>query len=144
MVLSNNCILCLVLHVQNKEENTMVFIASFLSSNGRILAHFEQLHLELSTHAYLKLHFRSKFLKYENFKNRMLCNIQWDEFMVSRGSLFNIVKNEKIRVIFKLFVIQYIQLLVSKFNFSAELASSCIRKSCPSKDIFLETCVLLT
>ena len=42
-------------------------MASFLSSNGCVLANFDN-HLKLSTHAYFELPFHSMFRKYENSK----------------------------------------------------------------------------
>ena len=37
-------------------------MASFLSSNGRISAHFDNIHLKLSTHAYFEVHFKSMLM----------------------------------------------------------------------------------
>ena len=65
----NHCILCLVLNARNQEKNTVVCLASFLSLNGRILAHVEYIHVILSTYAYFEVRFHSMLSKCENSKN---------------------------------------------------------------------------
>ena len=47
-------------------------MASFLSSNGRISAYFDNINIKWSTHAYFEVCFHSMLSKYENSKNRML------------------------------------------------------------------------
>ena len=62
--------LYLVLNIWNQERNKEVCIASFLSSNGYILAHFDNIHLKFPTHAYFEVSFHLMLSKYENSKNR--------------------------------------------------------------------------
>ena len=47
-------------------------MANFLSPNGRILVHFDNIHLKFLTHAYFEVRFHSMLSKYENCKNRFL------------------------------------------------------------------------
>ena len=47
-------------------------MARFLSSNGRISTHFEDIHQKLSTHASYEVHFHSMLSKYEIAKNGFL------------------------------------------------------------------------
>ena len=53
-------------------EKYGVFMASFLSSNGRISVHFNNIQLKLLTHAYFDVHLHSILSKYENSKNIFL------------------------------------------------------------------------
>ena len=55
-------------HVETT-ENTMICMARFLSSNGQILSYFDNICLQLSTHAYFEVCFHSMLSKYENSKN---------------------------------------------------------------------------
>ena len=50
--ISNRLSLRLVLNVSDQEKNTVVFMAGFLSSNGRISACFDNIRLKVPTHAY--------------------------------------------------------------------------------------------
>ena len=43
-------------------------MASFLSSNGSISAHFDNIHLKLSTHTHFEVCFHSMLSKYKNSK----------------------------------------------------------------------------
>ena len=43
-------------------------MANFLSSNGRISTHFDDIHLKLSTNANFEVQFHSMKSKYENSK----------------------------------------------------------------------------
>ena len=52
------------------DKNTGVCAASFLSSNGRILAHLDNSNLKLSTHAYFEMRFHSMLSRYENSKGK--------------------------------------------------------------------------
>ena len=47
-------------------------MASFLPSNGRILAHFDNIHIEVLARAYYEVRFQSVLSKYESSKNRFL------------------------------------------------------------------------
>ena len=51
-LLSDHCILCLVLNVLNREKNTEVCMGSLLSLNGRNSAYFDNIDLKLSKPAY--------------------------------------------------------------------------------------------
>ena len=53
----------------DKEKNTEVCMASFLSINGCISAYFDNICLKLSTDAYFEVSFRSKLSKWENSKH---------------------------------------------------------------------------
>ena len=60
--------LCLVLNAENQEKNTQVYMASSLSSNGRISAHFGNIYLKFSTYAYFEVHFHPMLSNYQNSK----------------------------------------------------------------------------
>ena len=45
-------------------------MASVLSSNGYISAHFDNIHIKLSTHAYFEVRFHFMLSKYENSRLR--------------------------------------------------------------------------
>ena len=47
-------------------------MVSVLTSNSRISANFENIHLNFSTHAYIEVRFRTMVPKYENSKNIFL------------------------------------------------------------------------
>ena len=47
-------------------------MASFLSSNGQISVHFDNMNLNLSTHAYSEVQLPSMLSKYEKSKNIFL------------------------------------------------------------------------
>ena len=67
-LLSNHCIVSLVLNVWSQEKNKKICMASLLSSNDCILVHFDNIHLKLSTHIYFEVCFHSILSKYENSK----------------------------------------------------------------------------
>ena len=54
------------------EPGKKVYMASFLSSNGHISVHYDNIHLQLSTHASFETRFHFMLQKYENSKNRFL------------------------------------------------------------------------
>ena len=79
---SNHCILCLVLKVFNQVKNTVVCMASLLSSNGRSSAYFDNIRLELPkmpilscafTHSLRESSYNTKSnLVSTNLRNQML------------------------------------------------------------------------
>ena len=81
-LLSNRFILCLDLNVWNQEINTGLCTAT-LSSNGRILAHFDNIHLKVLANAHFKVHFHSMFSKHENSKNRFFYDVITNDTIVS-------------------------------------------------------------
>ena len=51
-------------------ENTVVCIASLLSSSGHYSAYLDNIHLKLSKDAYIEVRFHPMSSKHENSKNR--------------------------------------------------------------------------
>ena len=71
-VLSNHCILRLVLNIKNVDKNTVFSMASLLPLNGRIAFSFDTICLTFSTHFFFMLLSHSMRLKYKNSKNTFL------------------------------------------------------------------------
>ena len=57
LLLSNHCILSLVLNVMNQVENTVVCMARLLSSNAHTSSNFNSIHLKISTYIFLRCSF---------------------------------------------------------------------------------------
>ena len=66
----DHCILSLELNVKIQAKNTVVCMASLLSSNGHMSSHFDTIHVKLSTHAYFALFFHTMLSDYETSKNK--------------------------------------------------------------------------
>ena len=54
----------------------MVCMARFLSSNGRILTNFYEIHLKLSAHAYYEVRFHFILFKYDVTTNKLYCHLK--------------------------------------------------------------------